>query len=52
MMTGQDTVQRIIDFYSSETEIKAKQQIEDEFGKTDGYLRILISTVAFGLGNI
>lgn len=36
--------------FSSVTDPETKDQIITEFSKNDGYLRILISTVAFGYG--
>lgn len=41
---------RLIDMYHSGTDEKSKARISSEFGKTDSTLRILICTIAFGLG--
>ena len=41
---------RMVDMYTKCTEAKVKEDIVHEFSKHDGTLRIIIGTIAFGMG--
>ena len=41
---------RLVDIFSSITEKEVKESILKSFCKPDGNLRVLIATIAFGLG--
>ena len=41
---------RLVDMYSKCTEASVKEEIVTQFPKPDGKLRIVIATIAFGMG--
>ncbi|XP_063415547.1 ATP-dependent DNA helicase RecQ-like [Mytilus trossulus] len=41
---------RIIELYTSSTDDETQNRIVDQFKKSDGKLRVLVATVAFGMG--
>ena len=44
------TEYRLVDMYTKCTETSTKEEIVTEFSKKDGRLRIVIGTIAFGMG--
>ena len=46
----QGTEYRLVDMYTKCTETSTKEEIVTEFSKKDGRLRIVIGTIAFGMG--